>query len=546
MTHSFFALVFFVFLFCTHDVNAQNNGGACTVSGRTQMSTILSEGLLQCRSGSWSQVTQQSSGSTSDIKSVIQHQKILLTNFEVCTDNIAGFVGFDPIAKKQMICGGTSKGWKAIQSTSSSSSSQNQSVTLGNYSYTSGGSPNYCKSVSSVGVTSYLNYGLQCSETSRCSSQGECSISNNTTISAISSGQGDNCIIKDGNLYCWGRNLFTGTTNSAQLVSIPNGGVWNSITSSKFGNRTFCGIKSDNTLWCWGSNNYGQVGDGTVAVGDVFNPAPTKTSPVQISVGNTWNSVTTGGSHTCGIRDNNTLWCWGDNSSYNLGTGNTTQQLSPIQISAGNTWKMVTTGLSHTCGIRSDDSMLCWGSNGYGQLGVGDTNTRSNPTVVSGGGTWKYVSAGEGYTCGIKSNDTLWCWGYNNYGQLGDGTTVNKNIPVQVFGSWKQVSASKQHVCGIRTDDSVWCWGNGDAYRVNPEQGGTFLKPNSVWYQNNNTMWSAEPLKSKFVSVGNSHTCVVEISNKIYCWGNSWGNDYFITGVPDTVSKRMGLAPAEF
>ena len=177
---------------------------------------------------------------------------------------------------------------------------------------------------------------------------------------------------------------------------------------------------------------------------------------------NGWKQVSVGQLHTCGIRGDDTLWCWGSNSSGQLGDNSTTDRLVPTAISGGGSWKQVSAGSSHTCGILSDDSVRCWGNNGNGQLGDNSTTQRLVPTAISGGGSWKQVSAGNNHTCGILSNDTLHCWGSNSTGQLGDNSTTQRLVPTAISGggSWKQVSAGNTHTCGILSDDSVRCWGS--------------------------------------------------------------------------------------
>jgi hypothetical protein len=168
--------------------------------------------------------------------------------------------------------------------------------------------------------------------------------------------------------------------------------------------------------------------------------------------------VSAGSYHTCAIDTNGSLWCWGDNWYGQLGDGTNVGKDVPVQVS-GTNWFSVSAGDGHTCGIKTDEILWCWGDNWYGQLGDG-TNVGKNVPVEVSGTNWVSVSAGGEHTCGIKTNGTLWCWGRNNYGQLGDGTNVGKNAPVRVSGTnWVSVSAGKYHTCGVKTDGTIWCWG---------------------------------------------------------------------------------------
>ncbi len=146
-----------------------------------------------------------------------------------------------------------------------------------------------------------------------------------------------------------------------------------------------------------------------------------------------------------------------------LGDGTTTQRTTPTPVSGGGTWKLVVAGSSHSCGIKTDDSLHCWGNNANGRLGDGTTTQRTTPTPVSGGGTWKLISAGGGLSCGIKVDDSMHCWGDNSSGQVGDNSTTQRLIPTAISGggTWKSVAAGANYSCGINAaDSSIYCWGS--------------------------------------------------------------------------------------
>ena len=180
-----------------------------------------------------------------------------------------------------------------------------------------------------------------------------------------------------------------------------------------------------------------------------------------------WKQISAGSSHACGIKSDGTLWCWGSNSSGQLGDNTTTQRLVPTAISGGGAWKQVAAGVnsSHSCGIKSDDTLWCWGSNNQGQLGDNSTTQRLIPTAINGGGSWKQVAAGNSHTCAIKSDDSLHCWGFNNNGRLGDNSTTQRLIPTAISGGgvWSSTAMGSQasHSCAISNNKSVlYCWGN--------------------------------------------------------------------------------------
>ena len=219
------------------------------------------------------------------------------------------------------------------------------------------------------------------------------------------------------------------------------------------------------TLWAWGSNGNGEVGDNTFF---------TRNSPVQtVAYGADWKQVAASGGHVAAIKTDGTLWLWGSNGAGQLGTNNTTSRSSPIQTVAGGTnWKQVSCGGGHTAAIKTDGTLWLWGNNNNsifsGALGDGTTTDRSSPVqTVSGGTNWKQVSCGGGFTGAIKTDGTLWTWGSGWSGQLGDGTvgTSSRSSPIQTISggtNWKQVACGSSSMAAIKNDGTLWAWGAGN------------------------------------------------------------------------------------
>ncbi len=212
------------------------------------------------------------------------------------------------------------------------------------------------------------------------------------------------------------------------------------------------GIKNDGTLWAWGANRSGQLGDGTT---DYRN------SPVQVGIDIDWQSVSVGGDHTVAVKTDGTLWTWGANGGGQLGDGTTIYRNSPVQVGSDDThWQSVSAGSEHTVAIKADGTLWSWGANRSGQLGDDITDYRKIPDQV-GSDTWQSVSAGSEHTVAIKTDGTLWSWGANRSGQLGDGTMEDKEIPFQVGSdTWRSVSAGSEHTVAIKTDGTLWAWGS--------------------------------------------------------------------------------------
>jgi alpha-tubulin suppressor-like RCC1 family protein len=171
------------------------------------------------------------------------------------------------------------------------------------------------------------------------------------------------------------------------------------------------------------------------ALGGLTITVATGTAPALAAQAPGWSQVTTGGAHTCGIHTNSTLWCWGLNDFGQLGTGNMTTNLDrPGQVTtpARSGWASVAGGGDHTCAVRTGGTLWCWGGNYDGQLGIGGGNNQDLPQQVTSParGGWARVTAGDNYTCAIRADSTLWCWGYNQSGDLGLGNRAFQVLPL--------------------------------------------------------------------------------------------------------------------
>ncbi len=278
-------------------------------------------------------------------------------------------------------------------------------------------------------------------------------------------------------------------------------------------------IATPSLLMC-GYNTNGQLGDGTNA---------NKSSLVQTSArGTNWKHVSAGASTTASIKQDGTLWTWGQNSVGQLGHNTRTKTSFPLQVFGGGTnWKQVSCGGYYMAAIKTNGTMWCWGFNPFGNLGVDDTNSRSSPTQVSGGGTdWKQVSVGEYFSLALKTDGSLWSCGYNANGQLGDGTTTSRSSLTQVTGDWLKIACGAKHSIAIRNDNTLWLCG----YNANGQLGdGTTTSRSSLTQVTGGGQW-----KSIGGGSFSRHTTAIKQDGTLWLWGD---NTYGQLGDGTTTSR---------
>jgi len=262
----------------------------------------------------------------------------------------------------------------------------------------------------------------------------------------------------DQRAWCWGSNTYgelgdgTGGTSDGTLTSGPVpviGKGWTDISASV---GSTCGLKSDHTGWCWGDGATHLFG------GDGWVPSPRQLS-------GEWSQLSAGGFYVCGVHTDGSGWCQGQNDDGQLGTTEPVNQTTPVQVDG--TWLEIVAGgdgdTNTTCGIKADHSAWCWGSGGAGQLGNGETTVSSaTPVRVAGDLEWDSLSVGGRHVCGTTTDGAGWCWGENTDGRLGDGTNLNeRHAPVQVgiSDSWASLDAGEMHTCGVTSDGTGWCFG---------------------------------------------------------------------------------------
>jgi gliding motility-associated-like protein len=278
-------------------------------------------------------------------------------------------------------------------------------------------------------------------------------------------------------------------------------------------------IKQDGTLWTWGSNSNGQLGDGT----NIH-----KSTPIQIGIANNWATICAGGSHTVAIKNDGTLWSWGSNSFGQLGDGTNIDKSLPTQIGIDNNWKSVCTGELHSVVLKNDGTLWAWGYNTFGQLGDGTYTHKNFPTQINGSNNWSTIDAGYIYTIAIKTDGSLWTWGMNNWGQ--SGTSPN-NTPIQIGAAtnWAKISAGFYFAVAIKTDGTLWTWGENNNGQLGD---GTFTRtstPAQLGIANN---WAS-------ISSGEFHTVAIKADGTLWAWG---GNSFGQLGDGTNVDKNFQVS----
>ena len=350
---------------------------------------------------------------------------------------------------------------------------------------------------------------------------------------AISAGGGFTCAAtSDNNIFCWGENTYSQTGYPSESINnvFPiasfaiNGATGTTIKDISIGTNNGCAIATDNNTYCWGSGGMLGTGDSVASL-----------TPVKVTGGYTFTSVSVGGGYTCALTTTGAAYCWGSyqTGSFGNGVAGSGYSYSPVAVSGGLSFKTIATspGFSTVCGIASDDKAYCWGYNSTGQLGDGTTTTKYVPTLVSGGYTYKsiavngYYSNGYGNTCAIALNGNAYCWGYNNNGQLGNGTTTQSTTPVLVSGgitfntqNTKSISTSGDgfsfNTCAIAANNSAYCWG----YNNHGQLG------NGTTTQSTTPVLVSGGLSLSTITTGYFTSCALATNGNAYCWGiNNYG-----------------------
>ncbi|HXJ20602.1 MAG TPA: hypothetical protein VMT03_10240 [Polyangia bacterium] len=329
------------------------------------------------------------------------------------------------------------------------------------------------------------NTGLQCSNGKcGCGSAGQycCSGTNKCTGTLVCGGRRCGCaqacdesaaLKNDGSIYISGTPVTKTDGTLFTAASVSN-------------NSSFtCAVKTDGTVWCWGSNSYGALGIGDTTIASAAKPTQVQTAAASgmFLTGITSVTVSDYGYSACAIGAGGTLWCWGYGGYGQLGIGDESNSAFavPVVTDSSNTpvtgFKTVSVSYQTTCGMKTDNTVWCWGDNQYGQVGIGVdpvTNPTTSRYVVYPAQVTKLAQTATSvitnyynYTsCASVQDGSVWCWGYNSAGDLGNGlATGYANVPSQVLTAAStpltgvsQALNWSSRPCALKTDGSIWCW----------------------------------------------------------------------------------------
>jgi alpha-tubulin suppressor-like RCC1 family protein len=348
-----------------------------------------------------------------------------------------------------------------------------------------------------------------------------------SALDAIDSGERQSCAIThSGTAFCWGSNAFGqlgngGSSDESVPTPISSTSTFAAISSTL---AHSCALGTNGQVSCWGQNTNGELGDGTTT---------NRSTPVAVSGDISFKAVATGGSHTCALTQSGAAYCWGRNNNGQLGTGNTLSSNVPTPVAGGMSFTAISAGIFHTCGLTETGAAFCWGNGSFGQLGNGSTINRSSPTEVSTELTFTALTSGAAYTCGLTAEGDAYCWGSNHAGQLGFAPTgEGPSIPTAAvsggFGFVALVASNENtvlaHTCGITAENAAYCWGGNSDGRIGS------ATSQMCMFAGTSTPCTTSPtlvsggLSFKAVAPGLDHTCGITTADEAYCWGaNSRG-----------------------
>lgn len=332
-------------------------------------------------------------------------------------------------------------------------------------------------------------------------------------VVAVAAGDGHSCALTaGGRVFCWGDNTYGQLgdgTMTGSLTPVAVKGLGRGVGAIALGRFHSCAVTAAGAVRCWGNNWDGQLGDGTTT----RRPLPVQVRGLRRGAA----AVVAGFSHSCALTTAGAVWCWGLNSSGQLGDGSLAGQLTPVRVRRlPGEAVAVAAGALHSCAVTAAGTSHCWGYNFSGQLGDGSTTNRPVPVAVRGlRGRAAAVAAGGSHGCAASTTGAVRCWGANSEGQLGDGSTSGRPTaaPVRPLpGMTAAVAAGEMHSCARSAADVVHCWGNNWEGQIGDGSTENRLRPVEV---------SGLPGGVAAIALGARHSCAATSAGQLWCWGKN-------------------------
>lgn len=389
------------------------------------------------------------------------------------------------------------------------------------------------------------------------------------SIIALAAGTGHTLAARaNGDLYVWGDNRSgqlgtgAGVNNLPVSATLPQAATGDATgwLALEPGGRHTAGLRSNGTLWVWGDNAGGQAGLDPIT-------SPGITVPARMGTADSWSALAGGASHTIALRADGTLWSWGGNAFGQLGDGSDSDRFSPQQItltapqSPDNRWTAVAAGDGHTLALQADGSLWAWGDNSSGQLGVGTTGSHFVPeriTTTQPGrfdDNWVAIAAGGLYSAALQADGTLWVWGDNGFGQFGADplTTTGSATPLRIVNSvpvpgnpgfnsnWAAIAAGYNHLLALQADGTLWGLGANEAGQLG-NGSGSVSSFAFMPVQNS----GLPPVPYTAVAAGDSHSVALRADGTIWSWGSNTSGQLGIGIIdPDPENPPVHATPLQ-